>query len=409
VVDRLGAGFLGPYGATWLDTPAFNQLAVESLLIEHALSDSSELWQVYRSYWTGRHAAMPAQDSPTLASLASAAGYQTCLLTDDRSVAEHPLAAGFQEKVMVPSRTAPQAAASFEETQLGRFFAAAAERMRTARPPFVLWVHAQGMQGLWDAPWDLRTQWSDEDDPQPPEFVEPPVRLLTGRLDPDELLGVMHAYAAQVTVLEECWKAFFGDFLDSRQARSTALVFTSPRGYPLGEHRRIGPVDGDLYGETLRVPLLLRFPEGLAAGHRAQAITQPADLFATLVDWLEAPGETADVWGRSLLPLAAGEGWPRDRAVAVHGGEQAIRTPAWFLRRAAEPAGEYGEGQESNGSRAELFVKPDDQWEINEVSDRLPDVVEELLGVLENFQSAVAANEETALAPLSDLLREGVA
>jgi hypothetical protein len=43
VVDRLGAGFLGPYGATWLDTPALNRLAGQSLLIEHVLSDSPEL------------------------------------------------------------------------------------------------------------------------------------------------------------------------------------------------------------------------------------------------------------------------------------------------------------------------------------------------------------------------------
>jgi hypothetical protein len=233
--------------------------------------------------------------------------------------------------------------------------------------------------------------------------------LLTGRLDPDELLGVMHAYAAQVTVLEECWKSFFGDFLDGKHARNTALVFTSSRGYPLGEHRRIGSVDDALYGETLRVPLLLRFPDEFGAGHRAQAITQPADLFATLADWLQTPYEATSVWGRSLLPLAAGEAWPRDRAVAVHGGEQAIRTPAWFLRRAAEPAGEHDEAKESDGSRVELFVKPDDQWEINEVSDRLPDVVEELLGVLENFQAAVIANDDTALAPLSELLRDGVA
>ena len=52
VIDRLGAGFLGPYGATWLDTPALNRLASQSLLIEHPLSDSPELVQVYRSFWT---------------------------------------------------------------------------------------------------------------------------------------------------------------------------------------------------------------------------------------------------------------------------------------------------------------------------------------------------------------------
>ena len=42
VVDRLAAPFLGPYGNTWLDTPQFNRLAASSMLMEHALIESTE-------------------------------------------------------------------------------------------------------------------------------------------------------------------------------------------------------------------------------------------------------------------------------------------------------------------------------------------------------------------------------
>ena len=56
VVDRLGAGFLGPYGNTWVETQSCNRLASEGLLCEFAVSDSPSLESVYRSYWTGRHA-----------------------------------------------------------------------------------------------------------------------------------------------------------------------------------------------------------------------------------------------------------------------------------------------------------------------------------------------------------------
>lgn len=56
VIDRLGAGFLGPYGNTWIDTPAMNQLASESLLFEYATADSSDLNLLYRAYWSGVHA-----------------------------------------------------------------------------------------------------------------------------------------------------------------------------------------------------------------------------------------------------------------------------------------------------------------------------------------------------------------
>ena len=51
VFDRLGAGYLGPYGNTWLDTPAFNQLASESMVLEHAIADSVHLATLYERLW----------------------------------------------------------------------------------------------------------------------------------------------------------------------------------------------------------------------------------------------------------------------------------------------------------------------------------------------------------------------
>jgi hypothetical protein len=398
-IDGLGAGFLGPYGATWLDTPAFNRLASQSLLIEHVLSDSPELDVVYRSFWTGCHAAMREQKRPTLIESAAGAGHRTCFLTDDWALAKHPWADRFAEHVLVPRRESETAAASVRQTQLAEMLTAADEWLADTESPFLLWMHAEGMQGPWDAPWELRTRWSDEDDPEPLHLVAPPVRRITGEIDPDELLGVMHAYAAQVTVLDECLETFLTAFFESPRSNDTLLVFTSPRGYPLGEHRRIGAVDRALHGELLRVPLMLRFPDGRGAAHRAQAIVQPPDINATLMEWLEVSPD-AKTWGRSVLSLTDGDAWPRDRALAVFGGERAIRTPAWFLR--------HGEiKSETAPGAVELYVKPDDQWEVNEVSDRLPHVVEELVAALNNFEQAIQANNESALTPLTDMLREG--
>ncbi|MBW3597244.1 MAG: sulfatase-like hydrolase/transferase [Planctomycetes bacterium] len=393
-VDRLGAGFLGPYGATWLDTPGLNALAGRSLLIEHVLSDSPELATVYRSFWTGRHALSPDMQTPSLQALLSDAGWSTSLVTDDQALSEHRLASRFGQRLVVP-QDARREAASVEETQFAQVLAAAQSVLDEISPPFLLWVHAAGVQGAWDAPWELRAQFADEDDPEPPHFVEPPVRMLPKKHDPDELLGVIHAYAGQVAALDLCIESFLNVFFESELAESTLVAFTSPRGYPLGEHRRIGPVDDALYGELLRLPLLLRFPNG--AAHRAQAITQPPDLFATLAEWAGVPIPPSDVWGRSLLPVASGDDWPRDRAVAVHGRQRAIRTPPWFLRLS-----HAAEEDEEDAIRRELFGKPDDQWEVNEVSDRAPEMAEEMAKLVENFEEAVAANDDAQLAPLEN-------
>ncbi len=400
VIDRLGAGYLGPYGATWLDTPAFNRLASQSLVIEHALSDSPDLARGYRSFWTGRHADMPEEVSPSLAEALSAKGYHTICLTDSADVVRLPWAAGFREVVQTPRRVSNRPATDVEQTHMARMVDATMERFARLSSPFLFWVHLEAMQGPWDAPWELRAQWADEDDPPPPDFLDPPVRQLPLKFDPDEQLGVIHAYAGQIAALDRCLAWLLHAFQDSSRAHDTLLVVTSPRGYPLGEHRRIGPVDNALHGELLRVPLMLRFPDGAQSAHRAQAIAQPPDLFATLLDWAQVIELPPHIWGRSLAPLAQGEDWPRDRAMAVHGSERALRTPAWFLRTDAAP-------EENDPKALELYVKPDDQWEANEVSSRLPETVEQMRAALENFEQAVQAGDDALLAALSEMLREG--
>ena len=60
VIDRLHAGYVGAYGNTWIETPALDRLASQSLLLDQALVDSPDLERLYRSYWQGWHALVPA-------------------------------------------------------------------------------------------------------------------------------------------------------------------------------------------------------------------------------------------------------------------------------------------------------------------------------------------------------------
>ncbi len=72
VVDRLGAGYLGPYGNTWIETPSCNRLAARSVLFEFALADAVDLATVYRSYWQGLHAMSPDRPIRSLPEMAAA-------------------------------------------------------------------------------------------------------------------------------------------------------------------------------------------------------------------------------------------------------------------------------------------------------------------------------------------------
>jgi arylsulfatase A-like enzyme len=384
-IDRLGAGWLGPYGNTWLDTPNFNRLAAESLLIETAISDSPELDAVCRSLWTGLHAAAPQRDAVSLAAAARKSGTAR-LVTDEPRLIAHPMAGQFSEQRLLETTRLTELATQIEETELFRFFASAREELEQFVGPGLLHLHSRGMSAAWDAPLALRYQFADELDPDPPAFVEPPEQMLPEQHDPDELLGIVQAYAGQVALLDMC----LGPWLDALEehplADQTLLVVTSPRGYPLGEHRRVGPCDQALYGELLHVPLLVYIPGEEPA--RLQRIVQPHQLHSLVQEvcgWLPAPSSPG---GPRLVEVVSGA--MGGAAYASHASQRAIRTPAWFMR-------ESNHGAEAS---YELFAKPDDRWEANEISSRCGQVVEMLAAELQRFSAFVATGQTAGEVPL---------
>src|SRR5262245_46022639 len=121
-IDRLGAGWLGPYGNTWVDTPNFNRLAARSVLCETILADSADLAANCRSGWTGRQAIEPDRaGGPSMPELATAAGMQSLLLTDEPQVAEQPLVGGFAARRVLPRVECANSMEAIEETELYRF------------------------------------------------------------------------------------------------------------------------------------------------------------------------------------------------------------------------------------------------------------------------------------------------
>lgn len=377
VVDRLGAGWLGPYGNTWIETPGFNRLASQSLMFETALSDSAELSTYYRSVWSGQHAFAQSLDGPdSLCRLLGSTAVETHLLTDSQQLAGLPPAAEFDRLTEVPSMSIDSNAETMGDTQLARLFATAADAVLDSQEPFCLWVHATGLSGCWDAPLELREQFAEEDDPSAPGFVEVPDRRLDHGFDPDWLLGIQHACAGQVALLDACMEVLVDAIDASRVADNSLLIVTSPRGFPVGEHHRVGACDHALFGELIQVPLFCRFPEGKMATVRERGLIQPASLYDTLADWFDVLQRPSSQWAHSFLLPSEESACFRDRGFSVAAGYQAVRTPGWFLCTSDE-------------EEHKLFVKPDDRREVNDVSSRREDVVELLLEVLQDARGKV--------------------
>lgn len=398
VVDGLRAGFLGPYGNTLIETPACNDLAARGELWEHLIADSAELESICDSWWMGRHAAGPsraaAEDSSILAELAHA-GIHTHLLTDEPRVAGHPLARQFRAVTNLPPSIVSEPARSPEGTSMASIATRVARLLPELPHPFLLWVHAQGLRGAWDAPLDLRRHYQEEGDPPPYAEVAAPCLRLDGPADPDQAFAWLQAYAAQINVADMA----LGFLVDSVRALREcdpelplAFCLTSARGFPLGEHGAVGErSDAPLQSELLHLPLIWDDGRFERAGWRHQVLAQSPDVGVTIGEWLLPGIASSPRWGRDLLSSSLDFS---QLAYSTGTEQRAVRSPAWYL---VERAGQ-----------AALYAKPDDRWEVNDVVRLCPLIVRQLQQQGDEFARCLLANCRSSLPPLPEELIRAV-
>ena len=326
---------------------------------------------------------MPSEIAP-LPNIFARLGIEQSLITDDLWLDGHAASlvddkSCFESDWLDTGTTS--AAESIEETAMGRLFASAIEQLdgwSSDKGPTgkMLWIHARGMHGPWDAPHALREALVDEDDPAPPTFVMPPKQEAGD--DPDQWLGIRVAYAAQAIVLDACVGALVAVLEETGLIENTLLMLVGSRGFSLGEHGSAGTECRELFSEQLHVPWLVHLPGTVGPIARFEGLSQPADIGATLLDWFNGfpvhgqPTENSIGDGRSILPASKNilSDWRQFIFAKGIDGQRAIRTHAWMLR------------QPEQANLAELYTKPDDRWEFNDIAVRCPQIVEELAKVL---------------------------
>jgi len=325
-VDGLQSGMIGAYGNTWIQTPTLDSLACQSALFDRFYASSIDLPNTLTELW---------QFPPD---------YHKILLTDDAGVFLHEHAGLFDEKHRLEAKQRTRPAGKIRETQLFRNMATIADLLRNRTDkPFFFWAHFEGFRRRWDFPLSYRKRYQIDEDPDPyPDVVLP--KFFGQNIDPGVRQTVVEAYSGGVAVLDETLAGLLA-FLDkSGLAQNTVLLFMSTRGFSLGEHGTIC-ANEDLYGENVQLPLFIRFPDGMYAGFRSQTLLQSADVAALLQ--------------RDVLPEEPDEVHPFLRI-----GNEVIVMQDWFVYQ--KPTGN------------ELYVKPDDYWEINDVADRCSHVLDEI-------------------------------
>ena len=119
---------------------------------------------------------------------------------------------------------------------------------------------------------------------------------------------VVRNRARMLAAVDDGVGQIFQALQQSGQLDNTVLVFTSDEGYFYGEHhlsveRRLA------YEESIRIPLLIRYPPLIKPGSTLEQMVLNIDLAPTL---LELAGQSVPktIHGRSLLPLLRGQAAP---------------------------------------------------------------------------------------------------
>lgn len=369
VIDRLGANMLGAYGSTWFETLNFNRLAARSLVFDHAITQTTALESAYHGLWDSGA-------EKNLLQRIGDAGVSPVLVTDEPTIANSLLADGFDRIIPVDSSSTPSIAPTMDQTELANFFAQATHAIAEMESGSCVWLHSRGLGGAWDAPHSLRNQLADPNDPDPPQIYEPPARIYDSNVDdPDELLGYQQVCAAQVTLIDD----FLGvmlDLLETTAGQSTLFCLLSTRGYPLGEHGLVGKSRtedfGSCYNESVHVPMMVCLPNQprfeFTRSIRNGSLVQPNLIAGLLNDWFGSVNSIEQTIESMSLTIPDRH---REVACTMLGEAAAIQTHAWKLIR--------------NQSKEELFAKPDDRCDVNDVSRRCPHVVELLSQALDQF------------------------
>ncbi len=191
------------------------------------------------------------------------------------------------------------------------------------------------------------------------------------------------------------------DYLDvDGAAKNTLICYTSDQGFFLGDH---GWYDKRfMYEESLRMPFIVRYPEGIQPGSVNQRMVLNVDFPATFLDYagVEVPGHFQGRSLRSLLEGATSDDWRTSmyyrywmhlsqHHVYAHYG---IRTHDYkLIYYYADALGQPGTVDDTKPPEWELFDLQKDPSELNNVFNdpAYAEIVPALRTELRDLQLAV--------------------
>lgn len=324
VVDALRPDHLGCYGYGRPTSPEMDRLAARSVRFAEAVSVSSwtkpavpslltSLYPSQHGVWEGSgrnpegglESDVLGEEAVTLAEVLAGAGYRAAAFVRNAQLrAAFGFAQGFEAYRELESSGAELVERALEWLDEVR-------RESPSAPVFV-YLHLLDTHWPYEPPPEAAAALGAAPGERPDDFA---LREAVNRgivaLGTEQLWEIVLRYDAEIRGVDRAVGRLAAGLEERGLFEGSVLVLTSDHGEAFLEHGRLGH-GGDLYEESLRVPLLLKLPGSRGAGRVVQARVTTLDVMPTILELAGLrPEARASCAGRSLLRfLGEGSGGP---------------------------------------------------------------------------------------------------
>lgn len=421
-IDTLRADRLGCYGRTPSITPNLDHLANQGICFTQAITGGSWTQAAFPVLLTSTYPSMyggclgylaPQRPSPIEA--LAACGYVTGGFSTNPHLSRATgYARGFQQFVdLVPNERDPGLRRVKGGQQLlqnpvthyllrplgkqvrpARVYSSAAEVtdsfcnwMDNVNAPFFAWIHYMDVHWPYHLeetlvqPKEIAQAWRDLSDmflrnkPNSSETITPTQRE-----------RFIWLYEQSLQYLDAQIGRLLSHLDKAGRASDTIVLAVSDHGEEFLDHGRWGHRETNLYDEIIRVPLIIKLPNG-AMGQVIERQVRLLDLMPTILDLCDCPAPEG-VEGVSLTPL-----WTENGAgYQVTESISEMQRPPWHRIAARTEAFKYI-WDNKRPDQAELYNLKADPRETKNVADQFPREVTYFQALVEAHLHRIAATE----------------
>ncbi len=354
-VDSLLSTHMSCYGYNRLTTPHIDKFAKEGVLFEETFSPHIPTTPGYASMLTGRDCfgttcvalrhkgAMP-ESVPTLPEVLRESGYESLCV----GFTGNPASRGFDKYVDFAGWGSWTDGCLRKAENLNNVFIPELDRLAAGDKPFFALLRHMDPHSPYmpPPPFDRMFYHGDPCDKKI-KSMEPVMNfkpfcdyfitwMPPGITDKDYVVA---QYDGEVAYMDACIQRIFNQLEKLGILEDTIVILNSDHGETLYDHECWFDHHG-LYDVTLKIPLIIRYPEKLKAGQRIKGYNQQKDLMPTILELADIKSDVK-FDGQSLMKLVNGESPSFESSLYLtectwmrkHGW----RTPQWKLIVALEP------------------------------------------------------------------------